>query len=363
MTDTTAVEERHAGERGLKFISHNEAVRLDAHRGRQSELGRVAPASFSNSRGLRSFGMLVNDKLGICGPAAVEHLRMLKALLSVAEGVPTYYDGFVEPTDAHVTSWYYAYGISQGEPGPEPDQGVDNKSMLEYLFEITEGKIPAPSGDDVQAWAYAELDASDLNELKCGVVDFGGVLVGQCLPDDAESDFEAQPQIPWTIDAGDPADPNEGHDTVWSDYTSGDGDMVTWGGLQPFVLPTYVSGEEAAQALDCWVLVTEEDVKSGKLTADQFAGLVAQCKAAGGTVAPDAPTPGGETPPPAPPPAPAPPEPKPTPTPPPAPKPTPPPGPVPPDLIEEIEEEIEDLEELVDEWWANAGEWFQGSKP
>lgn len=281
---------RTAGQRGLNAISHRDNLLLHTIRGRQSDLGRIAPAEFDSTKGLLDFGMLGNDQDSNCGPCAFEHTRMLKALLSVASGAPTFEPGFVAPTTANTESWYWAYGIAQGEAGPQPDQGVDNATMLEYLFEVTSGKVPTPAGDDFQLWAYCELDPTDINELKCGVVDFGAVLTGQCLPDSAESDFEADPQIPWTIDAGDPADPHEGHDTAFAKYDATLGWTVTWGGLQPFTMPTYFEGEDAAKAMDAWAFVTEEDVKAGKLTPAQFGALVAQCKANGGTVNPNTPS-------------------------------------------------------------------------
>lgn len=341
MTDTSteAPAPRKAGRRGLRAISHRADLLLHKYRGRQSEQGRTAPESHDSTQGLEDFGMLGNDEHSDCGAAMVEHVRMLKALLSVLAGVPTYEPGFVVPTTEHTLDWYYAYGVAQGEAGPQPDQGVDNATMLQFLFNITEGKVPTPAGDDVQAWAFVELDGSDLNELKCAVVDFGAVLMGQCLPDNAEQDFEAQPPVPWTIDAGDPADPNEGHDTAFCKYDATLGWSITWGGVQPFTLPTYLTGEEAAQALDCWAMVTEEDVKNGKLTSEQFDALVAQCRA-GGTVAPDVPNPTGTEPEPDPEPKPDPPKPDPS---------LPPAPPLPP----------QPLPVSHQAWWKEMEQWFE----
>ena len=62
----------------------------------------------------------------------------------------------------------------------------------------------------------------------------GGLLIGQNLPDSAEADFEATPPVPWGS-PGEAPDNREGHDTwLIKTHADGTGELITWGGLQPF---------------------------------------------------------------------------------------------------------------------------------
>lgn len=321
---------RVAGLRGRKAPSHApDSLKLHNVRGCQSEAGRTAPPSGDVTQGITQYGMLMNDTLSDCGPAAVEHIRMLKAATGSKGGIGIFPASFKLPTNANTQAWYYEYGIAQGEPGPNPDQGVTNNTMLAWLYTQTGGVLP--KGDDIQEWAFGEVDATDINEICLAMIDFKGCLIGQSLPDDAESDFNAQPPVPWDITATDQPDPNEGHDTVFAKYDTAvrTGDEVTWGALQPVVFPQYLTGEEAAGDLEVWVMITQEDVNNGAMTQAQFNALKTECAAfANAQVSPNAPAPPPEPVPPVPSPPP-PPAPGPSPTPPVPAPPTPPPGPTP----------------------------------
>ena len=265
---------RVAGKRGRRQAVHAPELMLHNFRGRMRFRGRAAPPTGDVTQGLISFGMLGNNTYSNCGPAAVEHIRMLKALTGPGIFTP----GFIAPTDANTEQLYFELGVAMGEPPPNPDQGVVNSQMLSWLYTQTQGKLP--KGDDVQEWAFAEVDVNDWNEVCCAMLDFHGVLIGQALPDNAESDFQAEPPIPWTIDANNPPDPNEGHDTVYAKYDTTTspktGDMITWGGLQPFIVPDYEAGEVTAGDFEAWVIITQEDVDSGLMTQDQFNALKAE---------------------------------------------------------------------------------------
>ena len=274
------------------------------------------------------------------------------------DGTGIFPTGFVAPTTVNTLNLYVAYGLAQGEPGPDPDEGVDNATWFQYLLAITEGKIPTPSGDDVVEWAVAELDVTNLDEIKQGMIDFDGVILGASLPDDAEQDFEATPPIPWQITSQDQPDPADGHDFLFVDYTPTGGDVDTWGAKQPILLD-FLTGEVADGDLDAWVIVTKDDALRVGMTEAQFAALQAECKAWGGTVDPNAPPIPAPPSPPAPTPAPPPP-----PVPPPVPGPTPPPpgpSPVPPGPPPEPPpaplHPIWERRALA--WWHAAVAWFE----
>ena len=82
-----------------------------------------------------------------------------------------------------------------------------------------------------------------------------GLLIGQSLPETAEQDFEAHPPSPWGS-PGETPDKQEGHDTWYiAGHADGSGEMVTWGGLQPFT-PEYRTGRFIT---DAWLIFDRDD--------------------------------------------------------------------------------------------------------
>jgi cell wall-associated NlpC family hydrolase len=291
------------------------------------------PPTGDVSGGITVWGMLCNDRLSCCGFSAIEHYRMAKAALGGGKFQP----GFVKPTDGETQTLYFAYGIAQGEPGPEPDEGVTNSTMLAWLFAQTQAAKLA--GDDVEEFAYAEIDVASpgaADRIHSEMLAFHGILVGGLLTDDAEDDFEEG--IPWHVTADDQPDPNDGHDWLIVAYDATGtkeidgypvGDLgVTWGGLQ------WADIEFDSDAIqEAWVIATREDAER---SGADFDAMLAACRALGGVAEnPPAPAPT--------PPAPTPPAPAPTPSPaPPAPTPD-------PSLVQEIEHFVEEAAEKVEE--------------
>ena len=233
---------RKAGKRGKRPAVHVPELRLHNFRRAAPE---PPPAAADVSCGIVDWGMLGNDTIGDCGPCATEHDRMVKACVSPATptAAPGYEQGFVMPTAAATLSLYYAYGIAQGEPGPSPDQGVDNASWLAWLF--SQGVIEA----------YAEVDVASpgaADRVHRAMVDFRGVIVGTHLTDDAEALFEAHE--PWTTATGESPDTNKGHDILLVAYDDTGDTFVTWGADQKSTLAW-----DAACIDEAWVILTKED--------------------------------------------------------------------------------------------------------
>ena len=356
MTDTFDSDIRPAGKRGRTKPSHAPELLLHKFRGRARLSGASTPSSYDALHGLTSCGMLGNNAEGDCGPAAIEHARIVKSSFTVnSSGMAQPPSGFVVPTTAHTLGWYHAYGLWMGEPGPAPDQGVDNLSMLSYLFKVTEGVVPTADGMDIQLWAFAEIDASDITEIHQAIIDFKGLIMGACLTDQAEQEFISHK--PWTVSATEQIDPKLGHDVYAISYDLGSIDVLTWGGRQKCTI-AWENAEEAAGDLEFWAFITQEDVTSGKITQDQFNALLAECKAKSGMVNPNTPTPKpAPVPNPPQPPIPAPaPQPAPQPVPPaPIPGPTPEPNPFPvPDSV------IVEAFKKVEEWFDKVARWAGG---
>jgi len=254
MTDRIAgrlggVKESHAPD-GLKLHNLRKGIRTT-----------VLPAAADVSGGITDWGMLGNDTYGDCGPAATEHLRMAKAVISVENGVPVYAKGFRPPHTAYTESLYFAYGRAQGEPGRKPDQGVGNITWLTWLYQ--QSKLNP--GDDVVA--FAEVDKSQgVDAIRQAMIDFHGCLVAVRLNQDAQAQF--QNKVPWSVSSTDPVT-MDGHDialvaygaapaqvTEFSNLTNVQDWFVTWGDLQP---ATVDWDSDCIQ--DVWVFMTREDAE------------------------------------------------------------------------------------------------------
>ena len=141
---------------------------------------------------------------------------------------------------------YYAYGRAMGEPGSDPDQGVNNSTWLKFLFD--QGMIEG----------YAELDATNADEIHMAMLNFDGVLIGCDLTSDAEQEF-ANHQ-PWTITASEQPSPKGGHDIylVKYDTAAGTETIVTWGANQDCTV-AWETGQVQAGDLEAWVFISAED--------------------------------------------------------------------------------------------------------
>jgi hypothetical protein len=206
------------------------------------------------------WGMLGNDVFGDCGPAATSHNNMAKA------GNPSIGGDLGRPKFNGVEGTYFAYGIAQGEPGPEPDEGVDNATWLGFLYK--EGII----------YGYGEVDDEEFDWF---AQLFDGAIVGQGLDGQiASNDFNASPRIPW-----DTMDQPDGHDTLTIiTHADGSGALVTWGAVQP-----YTAAYRRTNWQDRWVIFDADDPNI------DHAKLQAALADVHGTVTPTASTPAKES--------------------------------------------------------------------
>lgn len=250
---------RPTGIRGGVKLRHEPTLRAELFRTGETP---TPPPSGDVTGGLHDWGMLGNDRYGCCGVAAFEHIRMAKALCSVADGTPTFESDFAVPTTESTEALYFAYGKAQGEPGEHPDEGVANADFLKWLFE--QGEIE---------W-FAELDVQNVDEVHQAMLDCYGVLVAVALTDDAEQLFSAHE--PWTVANGETPDQQEGHDIALLAYAPDNDAFVTWGAVEP-ATPEWVK-ECASEA---WVFGSREDGERAGFDVD---ACVAAIRALGGNV-------------------------------------------------------------------------------
>lgn len=172
--------------------------------------------------------------LGDCGPTAVDHGNVAKT------GSMSVYNQLGTPTFNGTVPTYFAYGVWAGEtgtppaPANEPDQGVANNSLLQFLWlqKLIDGYVEIP------------LDKLDLY-APLG----SGLLCGVQLDDQAQQQF-ANHQ-PWDG----PPDPRLGHDT-WLIQTHADGGIavVTWAAVQQCTVNFRLNN-----ITDLWLITDKDD--------------------------------------------------------------------------------------------------------
>ena len=176
------------------------------------------------------WGMDANDKWGDCGAAATDHNNIAK------QQNPQLVGTLGRPKFNGTLGTYFAYGTAMGEPGPQPDQGVDNASWLAFLYKqgiiYGYGEVPLK---------YLDWFAQTARGAICGLVIDGPTAI---------SDFQTSPKTPW----GPMPNASDGHDVLLiSTYANGNGEFVTWGAVQPFWEQFRV------QITDAWIIYDADD--------------------------------------------------------------------------------------------------------
>lgn len=174
--------------------------------------------------------MFMNATYGCCVIADCAHQEMLRTA-NVGE--------FFEPTDAEVLALYaYFQGMNIDPSRPltpaglsavnaylaNNDNGCDELTVIQYLTKT--GWIGRKLDGS------ANLDPTQLDQLKWAVCIFGASRLGLNLPDSAQSQFEAGE--PWDYAPG--ASLDGGHDVPLVQYNGNQYGVVTWGKLQPVTL-------------------------------------------------------------------------------------------------------------------------------
>lgn len=186
-----------------------------------------------------NWDMLGNDRYGDCGPAMVEHDRMLVA--AYLAGAPT-------PPD--VNAVYDLYRRSGNPNFPRDDNGV---VLADMLSQVAKGGIGG-----TKCLAYAQVDATDLDEVRAAIAIFGGLHLGVNLQTAQQSQTNAGG--PWDYQ---PSGVWGGHAVLAGLYTSdsvarhSDVSVVTWG----TVLGT-TDTFWTRQVTEAWVVIWPEHLSS-----------------------------------------------------------------------------------------------------
>jgi hypothetical protein len=206
-----------------------------------------------------SWPMYLNDALGDCTCAGIGH--SVQAWTAYAKGLVTL-------PDSAILNLYERMGYVPG------DAATDNGAVeQDVLAEVRKNGVGGR-----KILAYAQVDHTDITEMKTALNLFGSVYLGAQMPQSAMSQTDAGQ--PWAVVPGSPIE--GGHCFVlqrWDALTA-PMTVVTWGQLQR-VHPAWwlAYGDEA------WVVITQDwfrgngdDITGVNLASlgDEFAAVTGQ---------------------------------------------------------------------------------------
>lgn len=185
------------------------------------------PASADWTTGLRTWPMLLNDKLGCCTVSGAGHVAQQANWFGRDQDDP--------PTDDDTLTMYRA--ISGYAPGqPKTDVGATLQDALNYWRRsgIGANKIAA----------FAQIKVSDLATIRMCIARFGSVYAGMWMPQAAMDQFDSGK--PWSVvkrtaNLG-------GHCVPLMAYDADSFACVTWGRVQPMSVAFF-----KAQFDEVWV--------------------------------------------------------------------------------------------------------------
>jgi hypothetical protein len=244
------VQERISGKKGIKEVTHIEALYLDKFKvagAVRAGLAVNSTTSWDQTMGLKTLLMLGNgpdnanpsfypNGVGDCVPVSDQNLRLFQALKSVSasdangDQVIEFVEGFKRPhTQWVVYDRYFKYGFAQGwrgqSPAPEdcPDEGSDPTTYAHWVV-----------SQDAEVEFSAEIDVSDaqtnpsgcLLRLKQAAVDFNGLTITVNLCPQNEGQFSRGE--PFTTGPGNLPDPEEGHGLALCAFTPNTVQLATW---------------------------------------------------------------------------------------------------------------------------------------
>jgi hypothetical protein len=194
------------------------------------------PVSEDLSGEVNPWPMFGNNAYGDCTCAAIGHMTQLFAAMAGID------NAIVEPVDADILQLYYDIN-NGGTPfpaGASQDQGANILDVIKLWMQKTiKGVAP---------FAFAEVDISNLDEVKVAISLFGGLDIGIQLP------LVAQGQTVWD-DVYSPGNANTwpgtwgGHSVSVVGFDATGLTVVTWGSLKKMTWAFWNSCVDEAYAI------------------------------------------------------------------------------------------------------------------
>ncbi len=167
----------------------------------------LPPPAVTNSQGITSWGMMLNDTLGDCTIAGVAHAIQVWTLSKGSE---------VTVPDPTVLQFYEQWdGYDPNNPGSDQG-GVE----LDVLNDWRQNGF-----DGHPLLAFADPDTQDTLHVQQAIALFGGLYIGVQLP------ISAQTQDVWDVDTSPNGKPGSwgGHCVFVPDYDATGLTCITWG--------------------------------------------------------------------------------------------------------------------------------------
>lgn len=210
----------------------------------------ATPAVVDRASKVKTWPMYMNDQLGDCTCAGIGHS---------IQAWTAYGKGEVTLANSDVLNLYERLGYVPGEPST--DQGAVEQDVL---AEVQKNGV---GGHKILA--FAQVDHTNLDEMKAALNLFGSVYLGAQMPESAMT--QTQAGQPWSPVAGSPIE--GGHCFVlqaWDVGHTGAMQVVTWGQMQRMTYPWWLqNGDEA------WVIITQDwfQANGQTVTGVNLAGL------------------------------------------------------------------------------------------
>ena len=172
-----------------------------------------APLMVDNTRGVKQWGMMLNDRLGDCTCAGIFHARQVWT---------NFLGGENTQPDAEVLKLYEA--ACGYRPGDEStDNGGIEQNVLRYC--MNEG-VPLADGTTDKFLGFAEVNHTKLDEVKLAIAEFGLAYIGFQVPQSIY-DANGEPRPVWNYTLNSPIE--GGHCVILVGYNNVGFQLISWG--------------------------------------------------------------------------------------------------------------------------------------
>lgn len=213
------------------------------------------PPTVDWTKGITSFGMMLNDRLGDCTCAALYHARQIWTANTGAEDT--------QPDSSVLSLYESACGYNPDDSST--DQGGNEQSILSGLLKTG---MPLANGATDKILAYFEVDSRNIEDVKTVINQCGVAYIGFNVPEG----IDENPGALW-----DNVDPNSniegGHAVILTGYDDVGPDVVSWGARYKMTWAFFQQWTDEAYAI-----VDPTWVKDGKtplgLTPEQLTAMM-----------------------------------------------------------------------------------------
>jgi hypothetical protein len=169
-----------------------------------------APPTIDNTHGISSWGMMLNDILGICTIAGLGHSQQVVSLCAGEE---------ITPPDAVIEQGYETL-CGYNPSDPSTDQGGVEMDIL--------STVSTTGFAGMKLLGFVSPDPQNIDHVKKAIALFRSVYVGASMP------LSAQNSGVWDVVSGDEGVPGGwgGHCMVGPKYDPSQVNFITWGANQ-----------------------------------------------------------------------------------------------------------------------------------